>query len=338
MLTTDWMITYDDAICAAFKAGRVTGEVTGAPTEMGESGLAHIFFYDDTVYKLYKTHADKDHFIKSVLAPTQKRKHFVEHDFALNQHFSGEIYRTLHSVYFDQDAAIVVPYDGNSMYVLSEMSRLDFDTNLHERLLRGDIDEAELDLLGYETARAVDTYPVDVPDTTNWYDLAKERVGFLSQFVDWLPEEFGQPLREAEVIPALYSHLEKHKDEYQAVKGEALRVNIDNHDENVFFVAGQPQVIDVLPPMSCWWYGLPHANLSNLMANIEVLHSPEAAQKVKEGYCRYFEIDTPPAHSFGFTHAFAYLISIAHFGSVPEKGDVTRKYIEKVPEIRGWLM
>lgn len=337
MITLDWTEQYDKLIFEAICAGRITGELHGVPTEVGESGLAHIFFYDDTVYKLYKTHADKDHFIKGVLAPTRKRKHFVEHDFALNQHFSGQIYRKLHSVYFDQEVAIVVPYDGNSIYVLSEMNRLDFDTNLHQQLLRGDIDEVELDTLGYETARAVDTYPVTVPDTTNWYDLATERVGFLSQFVDWLPEEFGQPLREAEVIDALYAHLEKHKDEYQSVTGEALRVNIDNHDENVFFVDGQPQIIDVLPPMSCWWYGLPHANLSNLMANIEVLHSPEAALRVKEGYCRYFEIDTPPAHSFGFTHAFAYLISIAHFGSVPEKREVTLKYLQKLPDIRVWL-
>jgi len=337
MITIDWTETYDRLLFEAFCAGRVTGELTGKPTEIGESGLAHIFFYDDVVYKLYKTHSDRNHFIKGVLAPTGRRRHFVEHDFALNSHFSGDVYKKLYSVYFDQGAAIVVPYDGRSIYTLSEMNRLDFDTNLHERLLRGEIDEQELELLGYETARAVDTYPVSVSDSINWYDLAKERVGFLSQFVDWLPEEFGKPLCEARVVEALYAHLEKHKEEYQRIKGNALRVNIDNHDENVFFVEGKPQTIDVLPPMSSWWYGLPHANLSNLMANIEVLHSPEAANKVQDGYCRYFEIEAPPEHSFGFTHAFAYLISVAHFGSVPGKEAVTRKYIAKVPEIADWL-
>lgn len=337
MITLDWTDKYDELIFKAIKDGRVTGELTGEPTDIGESGLAHIFFYGNTVFKLYKTFADKDHFIKGVLAPTKRRSDFVEHDFALNQHFSGEIYKKLHSVYYDQETAIIVPYDGKSIYTLAEMSRLDFDTNLHERLLRGDIDEEELELLGYETARAIDTYPVSAPENLNWYDLAKERVGFLAQFVDWLPEEFGTQLKEAKVIEALNEHLDKYQDEYREIKGEVLRVNIDNHDENVFFVDGKPQTIDVLPPMSCWWYGLPFANLSNLMANIEVLHSREMADKVKEGYVRYYHQEEIPEHSFGFTHAFAYLISIAHFGSVPEKREVTLKYMEHLPRISGWL-
>lgn len=337
MITLDWTEKYDQLLFEAIAAGRVTGELAGTPTEIGESGLAHIFFYGDTVYKLYKTHADKDHFIKGVLAPTSRRTAFVQHDFALNQHFSGEVYHTLYSVYFDQGTALVLPYDGHSIYTLAKMSRLDFDTNLHERLLSGDINTAELELLGYETARAIDTYQAAVPDEVNWYDLAKERVGFLAQFVDWLPEEFARPLQETHVIDALYDHLERHRDEYRQLKGDLLSVNIDNHDENIFFVSGKPQTIDVLPPMSCWWYGPAHANLSNIMANIETLHSTEAAHEVHKGYCAYFAIDTPPAHSFGFTHAFAYLISIAHFGSVPEKREVTLRYLERVPEIASWL-
>ncbi len=88
MLTTNWTNIYDDLIVTAFKAGRVSGAVSGQPTEVMESGLAHIFFYDDVVYKLYKTHADKDHFIKGVLAPTKRRQVFMEHDFAVNNHFS----------------------------------------------------------------------------------------------------------------------------------------------------------------------------------------------------------------------------------------------------------
>jgi aminoglycoside phosphotransferase family enzyme len=337
MITLDWTEQNDRLLHEAISKGRVAGELHGAPTEITESGLAHIFFYGDTVYKLYKTHADKDHFIKGVLAPTNRRTAFIEHDFALNKHFSGEVYKTLHSVYLEGEIAVVGPYDGSSIYTMAQMSRLDFDTNLHGSLLSGDINDDELELLGYQTAQSIDTYTVTVPDEVNWYDLAKERVGFLSQFIDWLPTEFASPLSEARVIEALEKHLEKHAEEYRQLKGGALSVNIDNHDENIFFIAGKPQTIDVLPPMSCWWYGPAHANLSNIMVNIETLHSLEAAQSVQTGYCKYFAIDSLPTPSFGFTHAFAQLISIAHFGSVPEKRAVTERYMQRVPEIASWL-
>ncbi len=336
-LTLDWTDTLDALICEAIKAGRVTGELSGTPDEVIESGLAHIFFYDDTVYKLYKTHADKDHFIKGVLAPTLRRKDFLERDFALNQHFSSEVYRQLHSVWYENGVVTVGLYDGSSIYTLVEMNRLDFDTNLHERLLKGEITDDELYALGFETARAIDTCPIVAPESVNWYDLATERVGLLKQFVEWLPSAFGEPVKQARVIEALYEHLETYRHEYETISGTALAVNVDNHDENVFFINGQPQFIDLLPPMSSWWFGLPYANLSNLMANIETLHSEVAAERVKEGYFAYHGIDTLPAHRLGFTHAFAYLISIAHFGSVPGKEAVVEKYIERLPKVAEWL-
>lgn len=337
MITTDWTEVMDDLVCEAIVAGRVRGEVHGAPSETFESGLAHIFFYGDTVYKLYKTHADKDHFIKGVLAPTGRRVDFLQHDFTLNQHFGGDVYKTLHSVWYEHGFVRVGEFDPSATYAFVEMGRLDFDQNLHERLLRGDITAVELEELGFETARAIDTCPIRPPETVNWYELALGRVALLKQFIEWLPEEFSVPLNEADIIAALERHLEQNREEYSKMNGEALTVNVDNHDENVFFVDGRPQFIDLLPPMESWWYGVPHANLSNLMANVEVLRSPAAAARIKDGYVRYFDIEDLPTHSFGFTHAFAYLISIAHFGSVPGKEAVARGYLARVPEIEKWL-
>ncbi len=336
-ITIDWSTKYDRLIWEAICNGEVTGALHGRPTEVIESGLAHVFFYGDTVYKLYKTHDDKDHFIKGVLAPTDRRTAFLAHDFSLNQHFSDAVYRQLYSVYYRQGKAEILPYDGTSVYTLVQMSRLDFDTNLHERLLRDEIDTESLFLLGYETARAVDTCPVKAPDTLNWYDLATERVAFLKQFTAWLPAEFSTAVQEAEVLELFDQHLAKHRGEYESLKGGELTVNIDNHDENVFFKDGKPQFIDLLPPMSCWWFGLPHANLSNLMVNVEALHSIEFAKHLEKGYFEYFNITALPAHSYGFTHAFAHMISIAHFGSVTGKEEVTKRYLERLPEVKGWL-
>jgi hypothetical protein len=336
-ITTDWSTRYDRLVWEAICAGEVTGELSGKPTEVIESGLAHIFFYGDTVYKLYKTHDDKDHFIKGILAPTKARAAFIQHDFSLNQHFSDTVYRTLHSLYYRQGKVVVVPFENESVYTLVEMSRLDFDKNLHELLLCGEVDAESMYLLGYETARSVATCTIKAPETASWYGLATERVSFLKQFVEWLPAEFAEPVKMCGVLEKFDNHLELHRKEYEAIRGNHLTVNIDNHDENVFFVAGKPQFIDLLPPMSSWWFGLPYANLSNLMVNVEVLHSLELAKHIEKGYFEYYSITELPKHSYGFTHAFACLISIAHFGSVPGKEVVTRRYLERLEEVKGWL-
>ncbi|NCT02008.1 hypothetical protein GW766_02010 [Candidatus Parcubacteria bacterium] len=336
-VTTDWSTKYDRLIFTAICSGQVTGALSGVPDKVIESGLAHIFFYGDTVYKLYKTHDDKGHFIRGVLAPTDQRTAFMRHDFSLNKHFSDSIYQEMYSVYFRQGRVEVLPFDETSIYTLIKMDRLDFDTNLHERLLRDEVDAECLFLLGYETAHAVDTCPITIPDTVNWYDLANERVTFLRQFTAWLPIEFATTVQASNILELLDTHLSKYRDEYLSLKGEALTVNIDNHDENVFFKNGKPQFIDLLPPMSCWWFGLPYANLSNLMVNVETLHSVALAKHIERGYFKYFAITSLPKHTYGFTHAFAHMISIAHFGSVPGKEAVTRQYIQRLPEVKRWV-
>lgn len=337
MITTDWSTRYDTLILNAFLEGRVQGLLQGVPDSYIESGLAHIFFYGDTVYKLYKTEDDKDHFIKGVLAPTKRRTAFVEHDFAVNQHFSGGVYKQLHSVYYIGDFVSVEEYDSQSIYTLVEMSRLDFSHNLHEQLLRGEVASADMHTLGYEIARSIDSSPLPAPESVHWYDLASARVTLLAQFVDWLPEQYRQVLQDEQVIALLREHLEQNRVEYTAITGSQLSINVDNHDENVFIADGVVLFIDLLPPMDSWWYGLPYANLANVMVNVEVMHSKAAAIDIQNGYFAYHDITSLPEHSFGFVRAFAHLISIAHFGSVPGKEAVTEKYLAQVPEIKSWL-
>lgn len=243
----------------------------------------------------------------------------------------------MHSVYYEAGEVKVVPCDGNSIYTLVEMSRLDFANNLHEQLLQGTVSTDSLHMLGQEIARTIATSPLKAPAASNWYDIATKRVALLAQFIEWLPEVYKDVLTEQRVIEALLAHLETHKSEYQAISGDQLSVNVDNHDENVFLIDGGVVFIDLLPPMDSWWYGLPFANLANVMVNVEVMQSKAAAEVIQTGYFSYHNITELPAHSFGFTKAFAHLISIAHFGSVPEKEAVSKKYLAAVPEVLGWL-
>lgn len=337
MQTLDWTDKLDDLIYKAFRAGRTTGKVLGVPDNYIESGLAHIFFYGDDVYKMYKTHSEMDHFIKGVLAPTIRRKEFIEQDFKLNKHFAGGVYRDIHSVYLVDGVAQVGPYDGSSIHVLFEMDRLDFTSNFHEQLLSGKVIEGDLYKLGHETARLVDSCDIKVPDGLCWYDLACERMEFLRQFINWLPDDYKVEVLESGCLEALDEYLEKNKEEYKNTCSNKLSVNLDNHDENVFFQDGKPRFIDLQPPMSCWWYGVPHANLCNIMVNVEALHSEESAKIVKRGYLDYHKIDFVSDYDLAFAKAFSYLISIAHFGSLPDKADVTKKYLNKCKDIPGWF-
>ncbi|MCD5381364.1 MAG: hypothetical protein LR008_02195 [Candidatus Pacebacteria bacterium] len=138
-------------------------------------------------------------------------------------------------------------------------------------------------------------------------------------------------------MDVLDEYLEENRERYEKIKGDQLTVNLDNHDEDIFIKDGKPSFIDLLPPMSCWWYGLPHTNLSNIMVNIEALHSNAAADIVKTGYLKYHKIDSLSEQELAFTRAFSYLISVAHFGSLPDKAEVTQKYIKQLKNIPNWF-
>lgn len=338
MITENWTDILDTKIVQAFMKGRITGVVSGVPDSMIESGLAHVFFYGDKVYKLYKTYADKDHFIKGVLAPTVHREDFIARDFALNQHFSPKVYFNKYTVSYDaeHDVVVIGPAVTTSIYYVVEMQKLDFASNLHEQLLMGEVTYDDLHMLGRETGRAIHTCPVVVPETVNWYQLATARMDLLEQFINWMADDVRAMVIDSGALPAMRQHLERYEAEYREIAGQDLSVNVDNHDENVFFVDGEAQFIDLLPPMSSWWYGLPYANVSNLMINVEALMGEEAAQRVYDGYVTYVDA-VPPTHRIGFTHAFAVVISIAHFSTVPGKEEVTDKYVALLPKVHEWL-
>lgn len=337
-ITHNWSEILDTKIYDAFLANRIRGERIGVVEDTAESGLAHIFFVGDTAFKLYKTYADKDHFIRGVFAPTQARKHFVERDFAVNRHFSQGIYRKMYSVYLLDDHVEITPYDESSIHVLYEMDKLDFEQNLHEQLLRNELDESGLHRLGYETARLTDECEVTIHKDIDWYSAAKDRVRFLRQFVEWLPEDLWKEVEATNSLEALEGHLENNKANYQNLSGDLLSVNLDNHDENIFLSDQKVQIIDVQPPMDCWWHGPAVANLTSIMVNIEALHSDDAAQKVRKGYEEYHGVIVDQEDPlFVFNKAFDYLISVAHFGSMSEKRDVTEKYLAKCHEIPSWF-
>ena len=227
--------------------------------------------------------------------------------------------------------------DSRITQTLRFSGKLDFSQNLHEQLLSGTVNEEDLYHLGHETARSVTECEIEVPTDLCWYDLACERMKFLRQFIDWLPDKFKDEVIRSQCLEALDFHLLEYKKEYQDIKGDQLSVSLDNHDENVFLRGGKVQLIDLLPPMSCWWYAVPHSNLSNIMVNVEAMHSVGAAEQVKRGYLEYHSLTELPAKSFAFTRAFSYLISIAHFGSLPEKEAVAEKYLLKCEEIPSWF-
>ena len=333
-LTLDWPSQLDTRIVTSFNDGTVSGlPYASAPDRHIESGLAHIFFYGDTVYKLYKTHDDKDHFIKGVLAPTKRRTQYLEHDFAMNQHFGQGVYRERYSVRYRGGVVEVTTYDSHLPHVLYEMQRLDFSENLHERLLARGVNEQELYRLGEETARLQHNATITIPDDVTWFDQASRRVQFLRQFVAWLPEDIQTSFDAAACFNALERHLETNELEYRAISGNQLVPDLDNHDENIFFSEAGIHIIDVVPPMDCWWYGVPESNLTALMVNVETLLGEEAAQHIKAGYDDSTYTAPISENVYEFTRAFSYIISVAHFGSVPEKRDVALAYAARCADL-----
>lgn len=324
-------------IVEAIKRGALDDSELSIPDHHIETGLAHIFFFGDRVFKQYKIVGDADHFIKGVLAPTPERQKFIQRDFALNQHFSGGVYKKLHSHGIEDGIVSLKDFGQESPHVLCEMERLDFTQNFHEQLLRKEVNAEQLYALGYYTARSVAESPIKPPEGLNWHDLALERIGFLKTFISWLPEASKNAMEDSRCVEALLGHLKEHREEYERRTTDHLVVSMDNHDENVFFLEKGPIFIDVVPPMQSWWYGVPTLNLANLTANIETLMSKEESKHVEEGFMAYHQIDSLPESEYAFTRALALSISAVHFCSLPGKEAVGELYLTACKGIKGWL-
>ena len=324
-------------IVLAIKNGAIDHPELNAPDTHIETGLAHVFFFGERVFKQYKIVSDPDHFIKGALAPTEKRFDFLERDFTLNQHVSGGIYKEMYTHERIDGSVKFVEYKRTSPHVWFEMERLDFSQNFHEQLLRGEVTDVQLYALGYYTAKLVAESPVAVPEGLNWYELATQRVSFLEQFLSWLPVEYKIAMDDTDCVAVLKQHLENHKKEYESIMEKDLVVSLDNHDENIFFKDNKPLFIDVVPPMQSWWYGVPWLNLANIVVNVETLLSEDSAKIVEAGFMDYNGIKELPKKDYAFARALAYAISVAHFGSLPEKAAVAELYLERCKKIKEWL-
>lgn len=321
----------------AIKRGKIAQLADRVPDAHIETGLAHVFFYDDVVYKQYKIVGDATHFIKGHLAPTPLRHDFIERDFALNKHFSRGVYRALHGHELGEEESSLVPYQSATPHVWYEMERLNFAENFHEQLLTGAVSPEDLYTLGYFTAEAVANSPVTVPAELNWYSLAQKRLAFLRQFIAWLPDHYRTEMEASRSVEALEQHLENHRTAYEAVTGDMMTVALDNHDENIFLRADGPIFIDVVPPMESWWYGPAVVNLANIVVNVETLISRDAAAEVERGFMSYHGIDALPEPEYSFAKALAIVISAIHFSSIHEKAAIGEQYIEAAKHIHEWL-
>lgn len=332
--TTDWPLKVDEQIVKAILDGKIEGKLAGLkPDKHIETGLAHVFFFGDTVFKFYKSHDDHTHFIKGVLAPTKRRHQYIIHDFETNRHFSQGTYRALHKIGLSEDGVVFNPDGHNEIHFLHEMDKLDFSKNLHERLITGDVSDTDLYLLGREVARLMHTAKTEVPEDISWHSQAKKRMVFLRQFIDWLPERYKNDETIKTCLDSLDSHLEEHKEEYEALVGDALCADLDNHDENVFIEEDNVRIIDTIPPMDCWWYGVPESNLSALMVNVEAMLSAEMAHHIKRGFDDFYGKETIRDNIYEFTRAFNYLISIAHYASLDDKREIAEKYVKVCTDI-----
>lgn len=323
-----------EAITQAIKGGSIVHEALGVPDTHIETGLAHVFFFGDRVFKQYKIVDDETHFIKGLLAPTSQRHDFITHDFSLNQHFGKGVYKKVHDYIAFENNVGFSDYSQNTPHVFIEMEKLDFSENLHEKLLRNEVTREDLYSLGYFTAESVKHSPVQAPTSVNWYELASKRIDFLAQFIEWLPTQYAEIMKHMQYVDSLRAHLEENKHEYKMITGEQLTVSLDNHDENVFLRKETPVFIDVVPPMPSWWYGLPLINLANLVVNVETLVSEEAAKELERGYQSFHRLESIDGKEYQFVKALAYGISVAHFGSLENKERVAEKYINRCVQIQ----
>ncbi|MBI1960845.1 MAG: hypothetical protein HYS43_01045 [Candidatus Liptonbacteria bacterium] len=322
-----------EAILSSFEKNEINGlaEHGEKPTHL-ETGLAHLYFYPRTVYKIYKWTDNPHDPVTGMLAEVATRLAFLERDFAWNRYFSRGVYRKKIGLRLNNGIVRVVPETSPVDDVAFAMERLDERENMHERLLRGEVGKEELYITGRSMARMINEFPAPWPEKS-WYDYALGRILFLEIFFRGIPDEFLSLDSKQRFIQALRRHIEAHKLEYAKITGDQLSISIDNHDENVFRKNGEPLFIDVVPPMEEWRFAVPWLNLYQLSVNVEVLCSRNLADEVEKGYLAYHNQDDISERDRNFARALVMLLNVAHHTLITHKQEIAKKYRDRVGEV-----
>lgn len=310
----------------AFEQNLIDKLNTSSPDKTIETIISKIFFYGNEVMKVYKY----EKFFFGDFSLTEFRKNFYKEDFDWNKKMAPDVYLELIGVKKSGGGyELAQTPEAEDFFI--KMKKFDDNNNLTNLLLEKKIDKIQLEIItkkmilrikeltdskrekykNYFEKNLLDIHLADLESDKNLLYL-------ISAYV---------PKEKTDEIIGFAKKASENNQYYSDYDSGNLSILIDNHADNIVFLNGKIQFIDVLPPKESWRIGDLNFVICRLATDTAILGSPKLAEAVY-GSCK--PMPEKIKHIYEIRSA---LIQTSCFYSV-NKPEIARKYL-KFAEMRG---
>lgn len=269
----------------------------GKPDKVIETILSRIYFFGDTVYKVYK----KVNHVPSDFTNPEFRKQFYDADFAWNHTMSPAMYTELGEF---------VDAEGSTDLCIV-MKKAD-KPSLHELLLVEAVNETDLRVVAREMMTRIKALTVtrrgSMPDlfAKPYVDLDKMNLEYIR---DWL--YLSEKLISKSEVDAYIDLLKNFVSTEAYFKNFNVNdyvTSIDSHTENILYRDGEVDFIDSMPPVRDWRVQNMLYVLSRTVADVVVLGKGDITTStvIYDEYEKAYSTKVQP-------HIVAYLQTVAAF-------------------------
>jgi aminoglycoside phosphotransferase family enzyme len=312
--------TIDALILRAFQEGKVEGlkEPACNPQHI-RTFISDVFLFPSTVYKIYRKDNQAFNQDFTDLADPVTRSAFYEADFAWNRHFSPSVHQALLGVRVEDGVVRLTPEIDGSFDRVIQMRRIDTAANVTRQLLQGSLRVEDAVALGYQSAKAIDSFPERPTDSLP----ILEQLAVLMRDVEtwcWLADPvFPRALTDAAMV-VLRTFIRERETYFSSLSVDDFVIGMDNHSDNIFYEDGQVFFIDVYPPKKEWRRVERSYSVYRMATDIEVFGNLALADAFIQGAQDYYG----PSHLLepsvrGFYQLYSALIKCPYLFILAEK-------------------
>ncbi len=262
-----------------FEKGNFIG--LGKPERVVETLISKLFFYKDTVYKVYKY--QKNSFAD--LTKLEDRKSFFKDDFVWNNTMDPKTYIDLLYVKFDGDTYEICDADSaEDMCIV--MKRIDGSNSVFSMIQNNTLTSEDIEKITQYKFSSVEklteikkpamehlfSTPYLVLETQN---LESDKL-WMYEAQDFIPKE-----RIDFIIQKLESFINSHP-YFSNFDIARYITSLDNHTQNILIKDGEISIIDSMPPKDSWRVQSDLYVASRFATDIEVLLGSEYSDIVYE--------------------------------------------------------
>ena len=242
-----------------------------SPDKIIETIISKVFFHGEKVFKVYKY----EKFFFGDFGDPEFRKNFYKEDFGWNQKMAPEVYLALREVKkggqedfyiemkkFDDEKCLT------NLLERKQLSKQDIEKNITEMICRlGGLTQEKRTAGAYNFNQKL--------SDIHLADLESDR-----SLLYLIPEFISKDKTDS--IINLLKNISINHEYFKNYNPERFSLLVDNHADNIVFLDGKVQFIDVLPPKESWRVGDFCFTASRLATDVAVMMSEKEAEIIYE--------------------------------------------------------